>query len=197
MFFKTKSNIKDENIEDKELRYTFDKKFDSLNLGRRLTSQSPLWWERMPIRAIQKGKEIYHVCGAEFFSLEEKDNKAIYTDTHAFLIEKDGRFSKVLFTSQGTPFLNGWQKKDQVEVVLDDKRFALPNTTNIHNIYDLRYCLRNNKEAKKLMDDFIIVSHTERRYYKIYEAKKFYQEKKNKLLEKKILRWGNSRDNRR
>lgn len=197
MFFNTKSKLISENTDNQELRKNFNKKFNSLNLGRMIECGIHLPWLKEPIKTVQKGKDVYHVSDASFFSVEETDEGKIYSHTHAFLAENNGRFQQILFTSTAVPFLEDWHKKEHVEAKLGDEHIVLPNTTDLFDVYDLRFHLRNNKQAKQFMDDFVIVGSLERKRYKLYEIKKLYQEKKMKSLEKKVLPWNKSRGNRR
>lgn len=197
MFFKTKSKIIAENTNDENLRKVFNKKFDSLNLGRRIECGIHAPWLREPIVTVQKGKETYHVCDASFFSVEGDGEEKKYSDARVFLVENNGNFEKMVFTSQAVQFFQDWHKKEHVEAEFNGEHIVLPSFTILSDVYDLRFQVRNNKKAKQFMDDFIIVDEDQRKHYKLYEIKRAYQEKKIRMLEKKVFRWDKSRGGRR
>jgi len=182
MSYKKESKIINEKTEDKVLQKAFDKKFNSLNLGRRMT------WFDEPIKTIKRGDEIYHVSEASFFSVKSnKESSDVYKHAHVFLIEKNGQFSKVLFTSEAKPFLKGWNKKEHVEVAMNGKHISLPLTTDIFDVYDLRYRLRDNREARHFMNDFVILGQAMRKHYKLYEQQQLYRERQAVLLQRKVF----------
>lgn len=186
MFFKKESKIIDQDTQSASLKNAFDNKFEELNLGRRM-----VWFDE-PIKTIKKGSETFHVSNASFFSATSDKKSKAYTHTHVFLVEKDGKFSEMLFMSVATPFLEGWQKKQKIEAVLNNEHTSLPTTVDIFDVYDLRFHLRNNKKAKQFMDDFILVSQEARKHYKLYEKQQVYRQKQASLLSRKVF--GRHRD---
>ena len=186
MFFKKESKIISENTEDEALKKVFNKKFMSLGLGRRVESGMHLSWLKEPIKTIKKGKEIYHVSDASFFANEPGNNQTYetFTRTHAFLIENKGKFTQILFVDQadkfGSKFIN-----DRSKAVIEQTDIPLNPSTDIYDIYNLRFQLKDNKQAKLLIDDFILTGNNKRKHYKLYEIKQRYQQMRTSLQQKK------------
>ena len=67
------------------------------------------------------------------------------------------------------------------EAVLGHKVYTLGDDTDISDINQVRYQLRNNKEASYFLDKFVIVSDKEREAYRKYEAERHKEEMISKL----------------
>lgn len=188
MFFKPKSKLISEDADNQELRKTFNKKFCSLKLGRRVECGNHLWWLTEPIKTVQKGKDVYHVSNAPFFSTEQ-GAKVGETTVHTlcFLVKNKEKFSNLLITHKADhlPGTNVFAN-DRIEVIFNKRHIPLPKTTDIFDKYDLRFQLRNDKEARQFFDDFVIVSEIDRKHYKLYEAQQLYHQKRANTLQRKI-----------
>ena len=175
-----KSKVVDKTIQDENLRDAFSKKFCSLGLGIRVECGQRISWLQCkdPIRKIEKGGDVYHVSDAHFFSTE---NENTVVHTHCFLVENNGHFSSVLFEDRAERTFGSNYGDSRVEFISGDTKISLKNNTDIFDVYDLRFQLRGNKEAKQFMDDFVIVGDMDRKRYKIYAMRQFYRNGKMNL----------------
>ena len=75
---------------------------------------------------------------------------------------------------------NGFSENNitDIEVILNGKRVAIKNDTDITDINSIRYQLRNNKRATRFIDTFILTDERARKKYAIYENKQQYLENK-------------------
>ncbi len=186
MLFKTQSKLIEKNTQNKELEKAFDKKFISLKLGRRVECGMHLYWLKEPIQTIQKGKDTYYVSDATFFSTEQSQKLGEdFTQTHAFLVKKDKNFSSVYIISRAT-HAGALFKDQRSEFVIDGETIPLNDKTDIYDLYDVRFQLRNNKKARQFFDDFLIVDSVMRKHYKLYETQHLYREKRTNILQRKI-----------
>lgn len=177
-----RSQIVSKNIDNPKLKEAFDTKFNSLDFGRRVCTAE---WADSAISEIQKGAQKYHVRNAFFLSMQPDDQ---LTDTNCYLIEHDGEFAPISITAY-IKQSNGLFISDKVEFCCEHGKFALNQNTDIFNIYDVRFQLRGNEEAKKLIDDFLLPDKADRDYYRTYQSKRIYRENQHaKQIEQALTR---------
>ena len=85
---------------DEELQARFKKKFDSLNLGRRV--ECGLYSPHLGklIKGVVRNKTLCYVCEADFLGLDKKEKCDTYVITKCFLAEEKGAFSALMFMSE-------------------------------------------------------------------------------------------------
>lgn len=182
-----KSRLINKDTDDEKLKEAFDRKFYAMDFGRRMEHGRYLFGKYDPIRTVQKGDDIYHVCSTTFFGTKRDQILGeIYIHTYATLVEKDGQFSLIYTTAQrqhsGTKFVDM-----SAEFVYGDKIVQLKKNTDVYDMDDVRFQLRHHKKAKQVIDDFVIVTSAQRNDYRLYKIDKVLQEKKKKLYESKIF----------
>ncbi|MBO4293886.1 MAG: hypothetical protein J5896_00385 [Alphaproteobacteria bacterium] len=182
-----KSRLISKDTDDEKLKEAFDRKFYAMDFGRRMEHGRYLFGKYDPIRTVQKGDDIYHVCNTTFFGTE-RDRKLgeIYVHTYATLIEKDGQFS-LIYTTAKRQHIGAVFEDISAEFVYKNNTVQLEKNTDVYDIDAVRFQLRHNKEAKQMIDDFVLVTSAQRNDYRLYKIDKVLQEKKKKLYESKIF----------
>ena len=173
--FNGKSHIVEKHLKDEEILARFKEKFDSLHLGRRVECgihSTPL---QRQIKGIVKNKKLCYVCEADFLGLDEKeDGVKTYTITKCYLAEENNAFSALMFKAEsdkaGNLFLD-----ERTVVVFNDEEISLKPDTNIFNVYEMRFELRNHPEISDFMDSFVMTNFEVRDCYQKYEAEKLGQ----------------------
>lgn len=166
----TRTRIISKDVDDPALRETFDAKFDTMDFGRRIRTDE---WLKPAIVELQKGAQTYHVGNALFFAASSDGQM---TDTNCFLIENDGQFTPIAITAYASR-AGQLIVSNKVELASSQGTFTLNENTDIFNMYDIRFQLRHNAPAKKLIDDFLLPDKADRDYYRIYQASRIYREK--------------------
>ena len=154
---------------DEEIKERFAKQFDSFNLGRRVECgiYGPSLSKK--IKGIVKDKTLCYVCEADFLGFERKETCETYTITRCFLAEEKGAFSNLMFMFEcdkmGAQFI-----EDRTAVVFENERISLKPNTNIFNMYEMRFELRNHPDISAFMDDFVMTDFNVRDCYRQYES---------------------------
>jgi len=170
--FDRKSRIIEKPIKDEDILARFKEKFDSLNLGRRVECgiySTPL---QRQIKGVVKNRKLCYTCEADFLGLDEKEDGCnTYTITKCYLAEENGTFSALMFKAEcdkaGNLFLD-----ERTVVVFNDEKISLKPDTNIFNVYEMRFELRNHPEISDFMDSFVMTDFNVRDCYRNYEAEK-------------------------
>ncbi len=186
MFLKKESQLISERTDDQALEDAFNKKFASLKLGRRVECGFHLYWLKEPIKTIKIDNQIYHISDATFFSFkEDKKLDSTISHTHAFLVEKNSKFSLIQIVSKAKQ-AGALYRDVMTSFIIDGKEIPLKKDSDIYDMYDLRFQLKDHKEAKQFLDDFVLVGPQKCQRYKLYETQQLYRQKRALLTQRKI-----------
>lgn len=156
---------------DEEIEARFKKKFDSLNLGRRVECgiYGPHFCKG--IKGIVKDKTLCYVCEADFLGFDRKEKCETYTITKCFLAEEKGAFSSLMFMFEcdktGAQFTG-----ERTKVVFGGDCVSLAPNANAFNMYEMRFELRNHPQIAAFMDNFVMVDFDVRESYQRYESER-------------------------
>lgn len=156
---------------NEEIEARFKKKFDSLNLGRRV--ECGIYGPSLSnkIKGIVKDKTLCYVCEADFLGLDRKEECDTYTITKCFLAEEKGSFSSLMFIAAcdkaGAQFMG-----ERTEVIFKEEHISLKPNTNIFNMYEMRFELRNHAQISNFMDSFVMTDFEVRECYQQYESER-------------------------
>ena len=160
-----------ENIRKEEVVQRFKKKFNSLNLGRRVECgihSAPL---EKNIKRVVKNNKLCYVGEADFLGLDEKeDGVKTYTITKCYLAEEDGAFSALMFKAESDKAWNLFLDERTV-VVFGDECVSLRSNADIFDVNEMRFELRNNAKIAEFMDCFVLSNRQMHEDYREYEEK--------------------------
>lgn len=156
---------------DEELQARFKKKFDSLNLGRRVECGIYSPHLSKLIKGVVRNKTLCYVCEADFLGLDKNETCDTYVITKCFWAEEKGAFSALMFMSECDKSGNQFTD-ERTEVVFNDERISLKPDTNIFNMYEMRFELRNHPQISAFMDSFVMTDFEVRECYRNYEAER-------------------------
>ena len=139
-------------------------------------------------RQVENGEDTYYVAEGykemrrEVFFGDPRTITPATVDTlmRSFVV-KHGDDVKSFDIQDNTTISAGDENVYPKEVSFDGKTYRLDSDTDISDINQVRYQLRNNKEVSYFLDKFVIVSEKEREVYRKYEAERHKEERLNEL----------------
>ena len=165
---------------DKIMNKAITNQFKKLGLGKLIDISTP--------KIVTTENNIQTVSQAMFEKNTSQTSDYISTinteTTNCFIVKNKSRYSifQIKKTQKHETYVidNGFSENNitDIEVILNGKRVAIKNDTDITDINSIRYQLRNNKRATRFIDTFILTDEKSRKKYVIYENKQQYLENK-------------------
>ena len=142
-------------------------------------------------RQVKNGKDTYYVAEQHMVATWEKSvgdqreriPSRVETKVRSFVVKHgDDEMSFVIHDNKiAWEEIEGRTRLAPKLVLFGGKEYKLDSGTNISDINQVRYQLRNYKEISYFLDKFVIVSEEEREAYRKYEAERHREERVNKL----------------